>query len=243
MKLRVHFIDDGKYVNNRSMAIKVNNSIIKYQATKRERHLGVYQQGSTLDTYMTASIKINKALETLKILKLAQIPTGALSITINFLLTSVVEFSILESRTRLEKLNTIDRTILEQVSQPLGLGKLDSRHLIFISERRIGQGIRGFTTITIAAIARELEVILNEEDTTAIAARMSLHRSRCKDSKIGCISKNSNTLARYGIYLRDRKQDSHNRIMDILGTLHKEKLRPIGYYMHKSKVDDTLLGT
>ena len=133
------------------------------------------------------------------------------------------------------------------------------KEVIFLKHQQLGMGVRSFHGTMLAAKARELECGLNGEmqycTTSTLRARWQAWSNRkvdaadlnkCNHLEHGLIESNVRMLARYGIYLRDRRYTLCNSIMDLImfdgieGKLKKKVSGPIGHYKFKRKTTGIL---
>jgi hypothetical protein len=118
-------------------------------------------------------------------------------------------------------------------------------------------GVRSFQGTMLAAKARELECGLNGEMQycTTLRARWQAWADRKEGSEDinrssfledGLVESNVRMLARYGIFLRDRRFELCNAIVDLImmdaveGKLKKKVSGPIGHYKFKRKTTEIL---
>lgn len=130
-----------------------------------------------------------------------------ISTTINSLLISVNEFTMLEHGPNTHLTELQDKAILRHIQQHSGVANSDAKHMAFVSESQFGHGIMSTSTQMLKAIVWELEVQVNEKDLQGKTIRASLKaqliaKHKHKDSKT-FIDSVIGYLAQHGIYGHD----------------------------------------
>jgi hypothetical protein len=151
----------------------------------------------------------------------------SIAIVINSLVISLAQFAALESNISIEDCNLIDRTIINKIRKGYSLAKNDMKDIMFVSHQKMGMNVRSFLGTMLAAKARELECGLNGEMQYCASFRARwqawVNREESTEKRDpfdylqhGLIESNVRFLARYGIYLRDKKHHLCNIIIDLL---------------------------
>ena len=256
MPFKAHFLKTPEAMKNLSQenkdamkALEKRSGVVK--------SLGVSTRSDKPDSRATGKAKCQQALMRITQLSLRKVDGKALAIIINSLVVSIAQFAALEANTTSAECGKVDRAILNKVRRGFGLSQKDMKDVVFLQPQQLGMGVRSFQGTVLAAKARELECGLNGEMQycTTLRARwqawadrkegaVDINRSNFLED--GLVESNVRMLARYGIYLRDRRFDLCNAIVDLImldaieGKLKKKVSGPIGHYKFKKKTTGIL---
>ena len=166
----------------------------------------------------------------MKNIKLYNLNVIPLRIAANMLITTMHSFAPIQKNFKIKDLMNCDSQLINTVSKTCGFSNTDAKHLLFISEKNGGHGIKTFQEVDLVANARELEVILNgcEFDGKAIRSRTAAIKNRLSlflgtNNHIWDAIKK---LAKFGFFLRDRNDGIINRILDNLA--QTKGWKPVG---------------
>ena len=196
---------------------------------KDNKHLGLYMDLEA-DTAESCKKTLEGVKERIKNIKLYNLNVIPLKITTNMLITTMHSFAPLQKNYKIEDLIQYDQLLMNSIRTACGYSKNDAKHLLFLSEKVGGFGIKSFQECDLKAIARELEVILNgsEYDGKSLRSRVAAIKNRISEY-LGTRNHVRDAIikiAKYGIYLRDRKDGLINRILDNIAI--KLERMPIG---------------
>ena len=182
----------------------------------------------------------------------------ALAIIINSFVVSLAQFDVLETTISIADCTRLDRAVVDNVRRGFGLTASDMKEVIFLSPTKLGMGIRNLTGTILSAKARELECGLNGESPYCAALRARwqawAHRKatdpnpneyQFEDKKLVESNVLILMLAKFGVYLRDRRYQLCNVIVDLIAMdaltgriptpTKKGYSGPIGDYRFRSK--------
>lgn len=138
--------------------------------------------------------------------------------TNNVLAVTVAGFEPMATMISTKDTNAADKLILEYNSRACGLSRNDSRHMFFVSEKDFGLGFKSTTMLRLSSVAREAEVLLNEDESAGESLRCRVQALKERDVNEpvfeDLIYHATHTLAKYGIFLRDRNQTMVNAIVE-----------------------------
>ena len=121
----------------------------------------------------------------------------------------------------------LDRAIINKVRTGFGLAAHDMKEIIFLPSKWFGMDIKSFQLTDLEATIRELECGLNGKDPhcQAMRARMQAWTDRPRNqgkgkwlnlNKNGLIESNVRKAAVHGIFLRDKRHQFCNIMVDII---------------------------
>ena len=170
--------------------------------TKSNKHLGILSniEGDTQETAAKILAKVEGRFSDIRIFR---VRGKAMAMVVNALITPVASYSPLLSRLSPEDLDKQDRMIVKGIRKGSGLTATDSAVLLSVSPEQLGHGFRLFLPSHIAAVARELEVSLNDTSSIGIAtrSRLSAHMNGESEEFQNYVRHAIQFLARYGIFL------------------------------------------
>ena len=215
MPYRVHFNKEPEGMKN------LSDENMEAMALFKRRHgvlksLGVQMRTDSPDSTATGKAKVQQVIARLAKMNMRGLDDKSIAIVINSLVILLAQFAALESNISIEDCNLIDRTIVNKISKGHSLAKNDMKDIMFVSHRKMGMNVRSFLGTMLAAKARELECGLNGEmqycasfrarwQAWAIREENNEQRNPFDYLEHGLIESNVRFLARYGIYLRDKK--------------------------------------
>ena len=186
-----------------------------------QKHLGL---SSTLgaNTSSAWAKTIEKMTTRVSLLKLQRMHSKAQRKCFNMLIGSMQSFAPLQTNFPSIELRNFDQHIIKTCLKSNGISKSDSKLRMFLPERVGGLGMVSTLELDIVSVAREFEIITNNDalDSRSFRTRiMALrnynpmedifeNRNHARDA----ISK----LAKYGIFVRDSKDYIINGIMALL---------------------------
>jgi len=188
---------------------------------KAHRHLGLVSSIDG-DTSSSSIQTINKMHDRLSQLKIRHMDTAAQRKCVNMLVASIHSFVPLQANHSQSELRRLDSSIVESVMKKNGFSSTDAKHRIFLPESRGGLGFLSTLEKDLISVAREIEVTCNgiEIDARAFRCRISaipkymdLNAEDIRNHALEAIKK----LGKYGIFLRDRRDDIVNEVMIELG--------------------------
>ena len=221
---RAHFLPKPELLLN----ITEENTIAM-AAFEREhciiKFLGVRARTDMPDSSATGASRCVQVLCRLRELSLRHVDDKALAIIINSLVVSLAQFAVLETTISIADCTKLDKAIIEKVRRGFGITASDMKEIILLSPKNLGMGIRNFTGTILSAKARESECGFNGESPycAALRARWQAWASRkaaspnpnnCQFVDKGIVESNVLMLAKYGIYLRDKRYQLCNVIID-----------------------------
>jgi len=194
------------------------NKIVNADAQK---HLGLL---STLGANTSAAWAktIDKMTTRVSLLKLQKMHSTAQRKCFNMLIGSMQSFAPMQTNFPNSELRNFDQHIIKTCLKSNGISKSDSKLRMFLPERMGGLGLVSTLELDIVAVAREFEIISNNDalDSRSFRTRISALR---KYDPMENIFQNKNhardaitKLAKYGIFVRDSKDCLINDIMALL---------------------------
>jgi len=187
---------------------------------KAHKHLGL-QATLQGDTSMSSVKTIEKMHNRFSQLKLHRMDPPAQRKCANMLVSSMHSFVPLQSNHDQAELIRLDESLFHHIRNKNGISLTDCKHRIFIPEAKGGLGFFSNLEIDIISVARELEIILNGEglDSTTLRGRtMAImgYDDIMEDKIMNHIMQAIFKLSRYGIHLRDSRDDIINDILRAL---------------------------
>ena len=196
---------------------------------KDNKHLGLYMDLEG-DTQVSSNKTLQGARERLRNIKLYNLNVIPLKISANMLITTMHSFAPLQKNHKEEDLLKCDKMLMNSTRKACGFCKNDSKHLMFLGEKFGGHGLKTFQETDLKANARELEVVLNgrEFDGKVLRSRVEAIKNRISLflNTHNHVRDAANKLAKFGIYLRDKKDGILNRVLDLIAI--KKNWMPVG---------------
>ena len=209
------------------------------------KHLGVTYRTDKPDYTQTGILKCNQALARLSRMNFRSIDDKAIAIIINTFIISYAQFAALEADVEVSDLNRVDRAIINKVRKGYSLAKCDMKEVMLIPHQKLGMNIRSFLGTMLAAKARELECRLNGKSDCSVSMRARWQSwaqrnpetsdpNRMELAKRGLLESNVRFEALFGIYLRDKRYQLCNIMVDSIlldlmdGSLKKTKKKRVG---------------
>ena len=232
---------------------KENEERQKLNDTKPYKQLGVKRtlEGESHTSGKATVAKLKTRLENLRTSARSKVVSR---ITNNILGQTVASYEPLSNMTDLRDTNSADELLMSHIRRENGFSKNDSNHLLFVDPKDYGMGYKSATQLLVESVAREMEVVLNENTAAGKAIRSRLQAMKVRNTTKhvhDILQHHKCTLAKYGFYIRDRQQLLDNEILEWLRRIlrhdpevTKKKIderghRPIGdpYYKGASKSD------
>jgi len=189
-------------------------------APKAHRHLGLTATVGG-DTSMSSQATLNKMYERLSKLKIRNMDPDAQCKCSNMLVSTMHSFVPVQNNFDQDELYRIDLTIASTVRKRNGISTSDSKHRIFLPSDMGGLGFLSTLETDVISTARELEIISNcigldsktfRTRIAAIPRYVNMAEEDIRNHARLAIHK----LARYGIFLRDRRDAIINDIIEEL---------------------------
>ena len=198
------------------------NDIIKPKAHK---HLGL-QATLRGDTSLSSIKTIEKMHNRLSQLNLQRMDPPAQRKCANMLISSMHSFVPLQSNHDQIELTRLDESLIHHIRTKNGISSTDCKHRIFIPEAKGGLGFLSNLEIDIISVARELEITLNGGglDSATLRGRTLAimgYDEVLDDEIVNHVMQAIFKLGRYGIHLRDGRDDIINDILRILAIQQK----------------------
>jgi len=202
---------------------------------KAHRHLGLY---ATLggDTSMSSTKTLSKMHDRLAQLKIRHMDTPAQRKCTNMLVSSMHSYVPIQSDYNQEELALLDESVASTIMRSNGISSTDCKHRVFLPQNLGGIGFLSVVEIDIIAVAREIEISLNGEglDSKAMRSRKeaifsynSIEENDVNNHVLRAVAK----LGRYGILLRDQRDDIINIILHSIAKSNNSF--PVGHSQFK----------
>ena len=189
-------------------------------APKAHRHLGLTATMSG-DTSMSSQTTLNKMYDRISQLKLSNMEPDAQRKCSNMLVSTMHSFVPVQNNFNQEELYRIDLTIASAIRRRNGISTSDCKHRIFLPFDMGGLGFVSTLETNIISTARELEIISNCSglDSRTFRTRIAAipgyvdvdEEDICNHARTAIYK-----LARYEIFLRDRRDGITNDIIEEL---------------------------
>ena len=184
--------------------------------TDSDKNLGVHSDlpGNTHKMKEITVSKIHGRTDELRLYRVRY--EKALIIATNSLLTTVASYAPLLIGFDSQDLMKIDSTLLRRTSKQLGFAASDSKLLVSVNQKQLGHGLKMHSAAHLAALARELRVVLN--DPTELGAipraRLQAFANGEPETTANYVRNAIQLLARFGFYVRDERSNLVSRMLD-----------------------------
>jgi len=190
---------------------------------KAHRHLGLSATLSGI-TQETSRKTLHKMTERIKLLKIQHMQPDSQTKSFNMLCSSIHSFVPLQVSYNSKELENIDRAAVNIIKKSRGLSASDSKHSMFLPKSSGGMGFKSIQDVDLVSVARELEILSNAEsiDSEVFRTRLAAILNYDKEEAESCqnhVWTAIKKLARFGIYFRDRSEETINRILSKLEKL------------------------
>ena len=223
--------------------IRLLDFVSLHECVTPAKHLGITSDLAGYTHYTAANIIANVHMR-LSDMRLWRLKDQELLRAINSLLTTVAAYAPILSGLTNEDTTTLDKTVLRTIRRACGMAPSDNQMLLGINPADLGNGLRLFTEAHLCALARELEVILNDTAPNSCTARARIAAYRAQDSPndrpVNHFRDAILTLARHGLYVRDQNEGVIPRILDHLLSLGIHRRQPLA--APDSTAHDSTLG-
>ena len=133
---------------------------------------------------------------------------------------NATEYTLVLAKIDLKELNKLDAALIRRLKKHNGLARSDCAIWIMRQVKNMGSGCRSFVDTYLRALIRDMEEVLHNAALQGVIARSSLKLCRQVGNDGGNYRRafvhNNITLARYGIYLRDRLDLDISIFMELL---------------------------
>jgi len=200
------------------------NNIIDSDA---HRHLGMIgtMAGSTKETSLHF---LNNMRNRLKTLKISNLDAESQQKCINMLINTMHSYIPLQANHSAQDLLDFDNLIAQTIQKSNGITASDTKHRIFLPKSLGGLGISSALEIDTISVARELEIVSNgcSLDSYAFRTRIADTKKIYVEEELNFVYFNHakeaiSKLARYGIFIRDRRDGIVNDVLDLAGSSNK----------------------
>jgi len=197
---------------------------MKIVQPKAHRHLGL---SATLrgDTSLSSSTTIAKMHDRLTQLKLRYMETAAQRKCVNMLINSMHSYVPIQSNYDPQELQRLDASIVNIIKSRNGMSNSDCKHRTFLPQKYGGLGIISVLETDIVSVARELEIATNGDglDSRTIrgrAAAIFTYKDTSAEDIYNHVLQAIRKLGRYGIFLRDKRDEMINNVLEELAQIN-----------------------
>ena len=261
MSIMAHFRQREHEWHNLS---EENRTAIKHFRSQHRylKHLGISTRTDRPESAATGRDKCVKVINRVNQMYVKAVDDKTLAIIINQLVISCAQYAVLEANMTAEDLMKIDRAIIAKVRQGFKITAKDMKEWIFLPHEDFGMNIRSFQLTDLEATVRELECGLNGEEShcESMRARLQAWADRVRGKKYvkwinferdGIIESNIRKAATHGVYLRDKRYQLCNVLVDKIHqylrdnrgqSMQKRATGPLGTIDYKHSTTGGALG-